>query len=162
MRWNKFRPEYLVFWAEFKREETMKQLIVLACVLPILLLFLAQYALDQRNSAAISLFQEQVYTAKEQARQEGCFTPEIKGQLRERIGSKLGIDPVSVVIEATEIRQYRVNYYDSKAGRGLIHYKICIPIEKFVAGGTLLGIRPEENRGFYTIEGTTASEKLPD
>ena len=62
----------------------MKQLIVLAAILPLMLIFMAQYTLDQKNSATISILQEQVYTAKEKAKQEGCFTEEIKNELKEK------------------------------------------------------------------------------
>lgn len=140
----------------------MKQLIVLICILPILLIFLAQYTLDQKNSALISFFQEQVHIAKEQARQEGCFTPEIKMHLKSELRDKLGFESDDIIIEATERRQYRVNSFDDISGRGLIHYKISIPIDRFMAGGNLLGVSPEENKGMYTIEGTAASERLPD
>ena len=46
----------------------MKQLIVLAAVLPILLLFMSQYCLDQKNSRIMNDFQQEVYTAKEKAK----------------------------------------------------------------------------------------------
>jgi hypothetical protein len=51
----------------------MKQLIVLMGVHADLLVFLMQYALDQRNSDSISRFQEYVYQAKEQAKQKGVL-----------------------------------------------------------------------------------------
>ncbi|MGI6752415.1 MAG: hypothetical protein ACOX4U_07430 [Anaerovoracaceae bacterium] len=140
----------------------MKQLIVLISVLPILLIFLAQYTLDQKNSAMVSQFQEEVYAAKEQARQEGYFSDEIRHSLKERLHSKLGIDYEDIEIEATDSRQYRVNHFDSVTGRGIIHYKISIPIERLMAGGKLMGLEAKENRGRYTIEGTAASERLPD
>ena len=140
----------------------MKQLIVLACVLPILLLFLGQYSLDQKNSVALSVFQEQVYTAKEKAKQEGCFTPEIKEELRRNLSEKLGVSGEDIVIVATESRQYRVNSFDAGSARGLIHYKISIPVEKLMAGEKLLGISAKDNAGMYTVEGTTASERLPN
>ena len=140
----------------------MKQLIVLAGVLPILLLFLAQYTLDQKNSAAVSFVQEQVYTAKEQAKQEGCFTPAIQEELKGKISEKLSLAAEDILIEATESRHYRTNGFQGWGGRGLIHYKVSIPIEKVMAGGTLLGIGPKENRGYYVVEGSAASERLPD
>jgi hypothetical protein len=139
----------------------VKQLIVLAAILPLLLVFMAQYALDQKNSLTYNLLQEQVYTAKEQAKQEGCFSESIQEELRQNIGAALGINEDEIQIEATETRQYRINYYDGDRGRGIIHYRVSIPIEKIMAGGRLMGIQPDENITYYTIEGSTASERLP-
>jgi hypothetical protein len=140
----------------------VKQLIVLAAILPLMLIFMAQYTLDQKNSVAINTLQEKVYTAKEQAKQEGCFTEEIKRELKANISLALGIEENDISITATETRQYRINYFDSSRERGLIHYSVSIPIDKIMAGGRLLGIRDEDNTTLYTVEGTTASERLPE
>lgn len=139
----------------------MKQLIVLLGVLPLLMIFLMQFMLDQQNNAAVSLLQEQVYTAKEQARQEGCFTPEIQNELRTSISAALDIPEDEIRIRATERRQYRLNYFDGRNGNGLIQYEVSIPISRIMAGSRLLGISEEENQGMYTIKGTAASEYLP-
>ena len=137
----------------------MKQLIVLAGVLPLLLVFMMQYSLDQKNSATVSWLQEQVYTAKEQAKQEGCVSREITAELREKISSGLGIPESEVVIVATSTPKYRVNDFAGSRQRGLIEYSVSVPIDKIMAGGRLFGIREEDNRAVYTIEGVTASER---
>ena len=142
-------------------ERDMKQLIVLLGVLPLLLIFMMQYTLDQKNSTAISLLQEQVYTAKEQAKQEGYFTPEIRQELRKNISRSLDIPEEEIIIEATETRKYRLNYFDESGERGIIHYEVSVPIKRLMAGTNLLGIDKEENTGVYTIKGTAASECLP-
>jgi hypothetical protein len=140
----------------------VKQLIVLAAILPLLLIFMAQYTLDQKNSAIISSLQEQVYTAKEKAKIEGCFTEEINSELKKNISTALGIEEEDIIIDATKTRQYRINYFDPRGERGMIHYRVSIPIQKLMAGGKLLGIREEENHFLYTVEGSTASERLPE
>jgi len=140
----------------------MKQFIVLAAILPLMLVFISQYVLDQKNSAVISTVQEIVYTAKEQAKQEGCFTDEIKNYIRDNISAALEIDGEEVLIDATETRQYRINYFEPGRERGLIHYSISVPIDRVMAGGSLFGIRDEDNTALYTVEGVTASERLPD
>ncbi len=139
----------------------MKQFIVLAAVLPLLLLFMAQYCLDQKNSQMVSTFQQQVYVAKEEAKQKGCFTAEIKDKLRSDLSEALGVEESEILIEATETKQYRLNYFDESGTRGMIHYKVTLPLGKVMAGGKLLGIREEENQGSYSVEGSTASECLP-
>ncbi len=140
----------------------MKQLIVLAAVLPLMLIFIAQFGLEQKNSTAINTLQQQVYTAKEQAKQEGCFTLAIIEQLKRDISTKLKIPEQEIIIVATETPQYRINYFDPDRQRGMIHYSVSVPIGKIMAGGGLIGVPPEQNKGVYTVEGTTASERLPD
>lgn len=139
----------------------MKQLIVLAAVLPLLMVFLSQVVLDQKNSIAIGILQEMVYTAREEAKQEGCFTPKIQTTLRENIGQRLSIPEEDVIIEATETRQYRVNYYDGESRRGLIDYQVSVPIAPLMAGPKLFGISTSDNKSLFTVSGSTASERLP-
>lgn len=140
----------------------MKQLIVLAAILPLMLIFMAQYTLDQRNSTTANILQEQVYTAKELAKQEGCFTEAIKNELKQNISLTLDIDEEDILIVATETRQYRINYFDPMHERGLIHYSVSVPIGKIMVGGSILGIGDEDNSVIYTVTGSTASERLPE
>ena len=135
----------------------MKQLIVLLGVLPIMLIFLMQYALDQKNNDNITRFQECVYQAKEQAKQEGCFTPEIKKDMIGKIKRDFHIEEGDMVLELESVPQYRISVFDQ---RELIYYKVSVPLEKLMAGNRLFGIPDSENRGMYTIESWTASELL--
>lgn len=140
----------------------MKQLIVLTAVLPLMLIFMAQFTLDQKNNHAINIIQEEVYTAKEQAKQEGCFTPAIIQDLKDNISGKLDISHSDILVTATETPCYRINYFDLSGERGLIHYSVSVPINKIMAGGSLLGIGQEKNKAIYTVEGVAASELLPE
>lgn len=135
----------------------MKQLIVLMGVLPIMLIFLFQYTLDQKNNDNISALQEIVYQSKEQAKQEGCFTSEIKEEMIGKIEKNFDIteDEMEIILE--EVPQYRSSAFDQ---RELIYYKISVPIDKIMAGNRFFGISDEENRGMYTIESWTASERI--
>ena len=135
----------------------MKQLIVLMGVLPIMLVFLFQYSLDQRNNDNISRLQECVYQAKEQAKQQGCFTPEIKEELIGKIKRNFDIKEDDMVIVLEEVPKYRTTSFDT---RELIYYKVSVPIDKIMAGSRFFGISDEENRGMYTIESWTASERI--
>lgn len=139
----------------------MKQLIVLTAVLPLMLVFMMQFTLDQKNNSAMNILQEQVYTAKEKAKQEGCFTQDIIDDLKSGLSERLNIEKNDVSINATTSPKYRINYFDPSRERGVIHYSVSVPVEKIMAGGKLFRISPEQNRGVYTVEGTTASEKLP-
>jgi hypothetical protein len=135
----------------------MKQFIVLAATLPILLVFIMQCALEQMNQGRIAALQELVYGAKEQAKQEGCFTPAIKSELARNIAKRFELDEGDIVIEADGHVKYRQNRFDE---REMIAYRIEVPIEKIMAGNKLMGISDDENAGRYVIEGATASEKL--
>ncbi|MDD3169459.1 MAG: hypothetical protein PHC91_08390 [Eubacteriales bacterium] len=135
----------------------MKQLIVLMGILPILLVFLLQYTLDQRNNDNISRLQECVYQAKEQAKQKGCFTPEIKEAMINKIGGYFGIEEEDMELTLEEVPQYRTSAFDQ---RELIYYRVSVPIEKIMAGNRFFGITDEENKGMYTIESWTASELI--
>lgn len=140
----------------------MKQLIVLAAVLPIMMIFLVQFGLDQRNNLVMSILQQEVYTAKEEAKQEGYFSEDIVNRLKDSLSAKLGISQEDVLVVASDIIKYRVNYFDPGKERGLIYYSVSVPVGKLMAGGNLLGIKAEDNKTVYTVEGMTASEKLPE
>lgn len=135
----------------------MKQLIVLMGILPILLVFLLQYTLDQRNNDSISRLQECVYQAKEQAKQKGCFTQEIKEAMIDKIEGYFDVSEEDMEIVLEEVPQYRTSVFDQ---RELIYYRVSVPIEKIMAGNRFFGITDEENRAMYTIESWTASELI--
>jgi hypothetical protein len=131
----------------------------LAAVLPLLMVFVMQFALEQMNQGRIAALQELVYGAKERAKQEGRFTPAIKQALARDIAARFKLDESEVVIEADDRVKYRRNRFDE---REMIAYRVEVPIEKIMAGNRLMGISDEENAGRYVIEGSTASEKLRD
>jgi hypothetical protein len=135
----------------------MKQLIVMMGVLPILLVFLLQYSLDQRNNDCISRFQECVYQAKEQAKQKGCFTAEIKDEMVDKMEENFGIKEEDLEFVLEEVPQYRTSVFDE---RELIYYRVSVPVEKLMAGKRFFGISDDDNRAMYTIESWTASELL--
>jgi hypothetical protein len=137
----------------------LKQFIVLAATLPLLMVFVMHFALEQMNQGRIAALQELVYSAKERAKQEGRFTPAIKQALARDIAARFEIDESAVVIEADDRVKYRRNRFDE---REMIAYRIEVPIEKIMAGNRLMGISDEANAGRYVIEGSTASEKLRD
>ena len=48
----------------------MKQFLVLAAILPLMLVFFVQFSMDQINSSRIGILSDMVYAAKEEAKQE--------------------------------------------------------------------------------------------
>ncbi len=142
----------------------MKQFLVLAAILPLMLVFFLQFALDQQNSSRAALVSDLVYAAREEARQEGCFTAAIKGSLRASIAGALGISPADILIEATESPKYRLESSEglsaSQIERGMIYYRVTVPLGPMMAGRSLFGLRDEDNTYYYTVEGRAASERL--
>jgi hypothetical protein len=134
----------------------MKQFIVLTAVLPILLIFMTQLVFDQKNNDAINQIQALVYAAKENAKQEGCFTKEIKAKLRRDLGDALGIAADEVVIESSEEVKYRY----SKGEERLIRYRVEVPVKNVMAGAGFFRMKAEENTYRYVIDSYTASEKI--
>lgn len=136
----------------------MKQIIVVTAVLLLLLTFPLQYALEQKNYHHITQFQNIVYNAKEKARAKGFFTPELIEEVKENIIEEFdGINESEIIIEVTENIKYRQNEFDE---RGLIHYKIGVPIKAVIASPKFWGIREEDNSYYYIIESFGASERV--
>jgi hypothetical protein len=134
----------------------MKQFIVLMAVLPIMLIFMLQFTLDQKNSLVVARIQDVTYAAKEEAKQEGFFSPEIKERLKKNIGRATGINPERIIVESEDSIKLRY----APGNERLIYYRVEVPIEGVMAGSGLLGISKEENRYIYVIDSYTASEKI--
>ena len=136
----------------------MKQFIVRMAVLPIMLVFFAQFTLDQINSSRIGILTDCVYLSKEEARQDGYFTESNLAGLRERICASLGVEPSEIEIEATDRVRYRTGT-SADPERGLVHIKVRVPIGRVMAGKSLFGVR-EDDSYRYTVESWGASERL--
>ena len=132
----------------------MKQLIVLMATLPIMIIFIMQMGLDQKNAQTLTAIQSCTYAAKEQAKQAGCFTQEISEDLRHNISKLTDIKEDNIKIEADRDVKYR--YSDDK----LIHYKVKVKIDNVMAANNFFGIGDKENSYEFKIESYTASEKV--
>lgn len=135
----------------------MKQVIVLAAILPLLLVFVVQFTLQEKNAQMKMGITSEVYAAAEQARQDGYFTAANISWLKAQLASRAGTEESEIRITADGVPKYRVNSYDENER---IHYKVEVPIKKAMAGNRFFGIRDEENRGIFVIENDVASERL--
>lgn len=135
----------------------MKQVIVLAAILPLLLIFIVQFTLQEKNAQMKMGVASEVYTASEQARQDGYFTTETISRLRQQLALKAGVQESDILIDADEVPKYRVNSYIENER---IHYRIEVPMERIMAGNRFFGISDEDNRGVYVIENNISSERL--
>ncbi|QHI73186.1 hypothetical protein [Aminipila terrae] len=134
----------------------MKQFIVLMGVLPILILFMMQMGLDQKNSQITSIIQASVYAAKEDAKQEGYFSKEIKQKLKNDITRLTGISSDKINIQADSKVKYRYSLGEER----LIYYRVSVKIGQLMAAPGMHGISQEENSYNYVIDSYTASEKV--
>jgi len=129
-----------------------------------MLVFFVQFSVDQINSMRIAKLSDIVYAAKEQAKQEGCFSDSLQDELKEDIASGLGIsaDHVSIEADSTPVnRLYSADGFSSSDWeRGLIHYKVSVDIGPAMAGTSLFGIKDKDNVYTYVIDSYTASERL--
>ena len=132
----------------------MKQLIVLMAVLPIMIIFIMQMGLDQKNAQTLTAIQSCTYAAKEQAKQEGCFTEAICSDLRRNISKLTNIKEENIEIEADRTLKYR--YSDDK----LIHYKVRVTVGNIMAANRVFGLSDKENSYKFSVESYTASERV--
>ena len=132
----------------------MKQFIVLLAVLPVMMILLAQMTASEVNYEKAGYIQNVVYAAKEEAKQEGLFTEEIRERIVKDISEGLSIPESDITVEADETVKYR--YSDDR----VIHYKVTVTLRDVMAGGSILGISDSENKAVYVIESSTASEKI--
>ena len=140
----------------------MKEFMVLAAVLPLMLIFCLQFSFDQMNNARIQQLNDIVYSAKEQAKQDGCFTDETREKMIADIVDKLGVDASAVRVELDVAPTDRLAAYGNFSGDdGLIHYRVVVDIGEAMAGASLFKIRKAENVYTYVIDSYTASERLP-
>ena len=140
----------------------MKQFIVLAAALPLLLLFMVQFAADQQYSLAVAAVDDAVYAAKEMAKQKGCFTEEIRNWLKSAIAAKIpGVEASDIIIgSATDTAPvYRMGSVAD--GDGLIHYQVSVPMRGYSVGSQLLGIRDTGRTRYYVTDSYVPSELLP-
>ena len=120
----------------------MKQLIVLSAVLPILMILTMQIVYDQNSNHTVGIIHDMVYAAKEEAREEGGFTPEIESRLKKSISRSL------------DIPQSEISIVSRKEG-GLIFYRVEVPVKNVVAGNRLFGIKDGDNQYTYVIDSYT-------
>lgn len=139
----------------------MKQFLVLAAVLPLLLVFMVQFSEEQAWGLKTAAIDDTVYTAREMAKQDGCFSSRVAGWLKNELCRKIkGLKAEDIIIDPkTDVRPV----YRAGAGRGdgLIYYRVCVAVDPPRAGLALLGGAAYGNKTWYVVEGFTPSERLP-
>lgn len=133
----------------------MKQFIVLMAVLPIMLLFMAQFTLDQINGSKIALAEDIIYAAKEEAKQQGGFdVTKLRNDLAEALGADASLIEIQAPTPGTVPRKW------PDGSRGIIEYSVKIPVGDVMAGKAFLGMDDDKIYGFV-IGSCAPSEYLP-
>jgi len=136
----------------------MKTFIVTIAAVILLMVFPMQNVQDIVNSHKIERFDEIVYSACQKARTDGRFTESNISQMKESILSEFtDISEDEIIIEVTTSMKYKRFEFDS---REAINYRIGIPIKRIVNLGKFLGIKDEDNRFDYIMEGYVLSEAV--
>lgn len=133
----------------------MKNFIVIAVSLPLMLALMCQLSLSHVNNLRLQLAMEYIYAAREEAKQEGYFSDSVREELKERIAKLYGIDPSRVIIEgdtALSDIKYR------NRGERFIHYRVSFPAGRLVLD--ILTRNSRLNKSRYVIDNYTPSEKL--
>jgi len=136
----------------------MKTFIVTVAAIILLMVFPMQNVLDIVNSHKIERFGEIVYSACQKARTDGRFTESNISEMKDSILAEFpDVSEDEIIIDVTTSMKYKRFEFDS---RETINYKIGIPIKKIVSLGKILGIKDEDNRTDYVMEGYVLSEAL--
>jgi len=136
----------------------MKTFIVTLAAIILLMVFPLQNVLDIVNSHKIERFDEIVYSACQKARTAGRFTESNISEMKDSILSEFpDVSEDEIIIDVTTTIKYKRFEFDS---RETINYRIGVPIKKIVSLGKFLGIKDEDNRTDYVMEGYVLSEAL--
>jgi len=136
----------------------MKTFIVTIAAIILLMVFPMQNVQDIVNSHKIERFDEVVYCACQKARTDGRFTESNISQMKNDILAEFpDVSEDEIIIDVTESMKYKRFEFDD---RETINYKIGVPIKRIVNLGKFLGIKDEENRYYYIMEGYVLSEAV--
>ena len=119
----------------------MKQFIVLAAVLPILMLFIAQFMLDGQRQVRMGAAEDAVRTFCLEGSYYGRIGQGEADMLRHRLASIFRTSPAEVSIEITPSRE------------GVLSYRIAFPVGKIMAGANLMRLSEGKNNGQAVFTG---------
>ena len=136
----------------------MKTFIVTIAAVILLMVFPMQNVQDIVNSHKIERFDEIVYSSCQKARTDGRFTDSNISQLKSDILLEFpDVREDEIIIDVTTSMKYKRFEFDSREAIG---YRIGVPIKRIVNLGRFLGIKDEDNRFSYIMEGYVLSEAL--
>jgi len=127
----------------------MKQFIVLAAILPIMLLFVAQATLEGTRSLRMNAAEDAVRAFCIEASYYDGGGPSEAEALRARLASIFRANPAEVYIEL------------SKTDKSHIAWRVSFPVGEVMAGARLMGLSAAENRGRAEMSGVIVIAPKP-
>ncbi|MDR0356885.1 MAG: hypothetical protein LBH63_00690 [Clostridiales Family XIII bacterium] len=133
----------------------MKQFIVLAAVIPIMLAFVMQFTMAQIQCSRALRAEEIVHNARIEASLSGGFTAEARSMLLAGLAEIYDVPAERIAA--------RLDMADGETRR-VVSYEISVPVSKIVAANLLFGISDADNSGYFVIAGEVLnlSEYLAD
>ena len=138
----------------------MKQFIVLCATLPLMLILMLQFSLDQINYYKVECINQIVYAKSEEAKQRGAFTESMASETVNAIAA-LGFSAEDITVDFdldTEISSGDniPGHCDNYIERGYpIHYYVEVKFNRPMAASLI-----SDNYYYYVIDSYTASEYL--
>ena len=127
----------------------MKQFIVLAAILPIILTFIAQFALEEAGAIRMSSAGDAIRAFCIEAAYYGGGGAAEADALRNKLAMIFQTDPGEIFIGL------------SQADEAHIDWEISFPVGDIMAGAGLMGITAEENRGRSRLSGVIVIAPKP-
>ena len=131
------------------RERLMKQFIVLAAVLPILLVFIAQFALAELRGLRMNAAEDAIRAfCIEASYMDGGGAGEAEA-LRHKLARIFRADASEVWIELIRTDEYH------------IEWNVSFPVGEIMAGATFMGLSSAENQGRAKMSGVIVIAPKP-
>ena len=119
----------------------MKQFIVLAAILPILMLFLAQFMLDGQRQVRMNAAEDAVHTFCLEGSYYGRIGQGEIDALRQKLAFIFRSSPADISVDIAPVRE------------GVLSYRIVFPVGKIMAGANLMRLQTGSNDGFAVFSG---------
>jgi len=119
----------------------MKQFIVLAAVLPMLLVFIAQFSLETVRALRMNAAEDAIRAFCIEASYFGGGGTEESAALRSKLSQIFRTDAQNVFVTLIQTDESH------------IEYSISFPVGDIMAGARLMGLSPAENQGRAEING---------
>ena len=127
----------------------MKQFIVLAAILPILLVFVAQASLEGVRGLRMNAAEDAIRAFCIEASYYGGGGPSEAEDLRARLASICGADAGEISIGLVRTDEAHIDW------------RVSFPVGDIMAGARLMGLSASENRGRAEMSGTIVIAREP-
>lgn len=119
----------------------MKQFIVLAAILPIMMLFLSQFMLDGQRQVRMSAAEDAVRTFCLEGSYYGRMGQGEIDMLHHKLANIFKTSPAEISVEIVPARE------------GVFSYHVTFPVGKIMAGASLMKLDRNRNNGYAVFSG---------